>query len=102
MITSSGSVIFESGSIASYASPSIVVVPTLYARSDEVLLLLRVAPGGSPDVSTTEVLMRTTKTLLDAKTGTGTGDTAKYLNAVEQVLKDMLLALNPSVTFTIV
>lgn len=102
MITTNGNTIFESGSIVEYDTPNIVVVPTYYPRTGDVLITLRITPSASPDLTSAEVTFRTTKTDIDAKTGTGTGDTAKYLNAIEQVVKDMLLVLNPSVTFTIV
>jgi len=102
MITTNGNTIFESGSIVKYDTPNIVVVPTYYPRSGDVILTLRITPAASPDITSAEATLRTTKTDIDAKTGTGTGDTAKWINAVEQVAKDLLLALNPSITFTIV
>ena len=102
MITTNGNTIFEAGSIVKYDTPNIVVVPTYYPRTEDVLLTLRITPSASPDLTSAEATFRTTKTDIDAKTGTGTGDTAKYYNAVEQVVKDLLLALNPSITFTIV
>lgn len=42
-----------------------------------------------------------TKAEIDAFTGSGTGDTEKAQNAVEQAVKDYLETLNPSSTVTI-
>lgn len=102
MITSNGDVIFTSGSLEKYTTPSITTVPALYIRTGDIACVLHIADTGSPTITVTQKDWRTTKTLVDAKTGTGTGDTAKYLQAIEQVLKDELLVLNPTVTFTIV
>lgn len=102
MITSNGNVIFSAGSLEKYTTPSITTVPALYIRTGDIACTLHIADTGSPTVTVAQKDWRTTKTLTDAKTGAGTGDTAKHLNAIEQVLKDELLVLNPSVTFTIV
>ena len=102
MITTNGNTIFEAGSIVEYDTPNIITIPTYYPRTEDVILTLRITPSASPDLTSAEATLRTTKTDIDAKTGTGTGDTAKFINAVEQVVKDLLLVLNPSITFTIV
>lgn len=102
MLTTNGNVIFESGSIVQYNTPNIVVVPTYYPSTGDVLITLLITPSASPGLTVAEATLRTKKTDIDAKTDTGTGDTEKFQNAIEQVAKDMLLALNPSITFTIV
>ena len=102
MIQSNGDVVYESGSIQKYTTPDTYCDPQYFQRTGDITVNLRVVPTGSTTFTSAEYVMRITKTQVDAKTGTGTGDTAKWQNAVEQVVKDLLLALNPSITFTIV
>lgn len=102
MIQSNGDVVYESGSIQKYTTPDTYCDPQYFQRTGDIIVNLRVVPTGSATFTSAEYVMRITKTQVDAKTGTGTGDTVKWQNAVEQVIKDLLLALNPSITFTIV
>lgn len=101
MITSSGNVIFKSGALDVYTTPDIYPTINLDIRNGTLRAKLRVSATGAT-VTASEIDYETTKTAVDLKTGTGTGDTTKFQNAFEQVLKDDLLVLNPSVTFTIV
>lgn len=89
---------------AYYTTPAITVNPYVDTRSGIIICTLNVATSGSPTVAIVQVSMETTKAAVDAKIGSVllTGDTAKFLNALDQVVKDWLLVLNPSVTFTIV
>ena len=102
MIQSNGDVIYESGSIQKYTTPDTYCDPHYFQRTGDIIVNLRVVPTGITTFTSAEYVMRITKTQVDAKTGTGTGDTAKWQNAVEQVIKDNLAALNSGVTFTIV
>lgn len=102
MITSSGNVVFESGSIQKYSTPDIYSDVQYFARTRQIIVSLQVCPSGVTDFTVATFQMRMTKSDVDAKTGSDTGDTAKFLNAVEQVVKDNLVALNPGITFTIV
>jgi hypothetical protein len=102
MIQSNGDVIYESGSIQKYTTPDTYCDTQYFQRTGDIAVNLRVVPTGSTTFTSAEYVMRITKTQVDAKTGTGTGDTAKFQNAVEQVIKDNLVALNSGVTFTIV
>ncbi|NBW12129.1 MAG: hypothetical protein EBR82_29275 [Caulobacteraceae bacterium] len=102
MITSSGDVIYESGSIEKFTTPDTYCDPQYFQRTGDIVVNLRVVPTGSTTITSANFIMRITKSQVDAKTGTGTGDTAKWQNAVEQVVKDNLVALNSGVTFTIV
>lgn len=101
MITSNGNVILQSGDIKGYDTPTIVVAPRLIVRTNEVECALQIfASGGS--IQLYEAATVVTKATVDGYTGTGTGDYAKFLNALDQAVKAWLLTLNPSITFTIV
>lgn len=101
MITASANVIFESGAIQAFTTPSMTLVPNLYIRSGDITCVVHIAATGTPTVTVIQKDFRTTKTAVDLKTGTGTGDSAKFLNAVEQVYVDYLVTLNGAI-FTIV
>lgn len=99
-ITSNTDIIEESGSTVQIASPNIYVTPVW----EPFTLTWRCTlgfTGASPTTVVREYTMRLTKATVDAKTGTGTGDTEKCINAILQCVKDYLLALNGSTTFTI-
>lgn len=99
-ITSNTDIIVESGGTVQYASPNIYVKAAWEPGNANWLCTLGFT-GASPTVIVAEYSIRILKATVDAKTGTGTGDTEKSQNAILQCVKDYLLALNGSTTFTI-
>jgi hypothetical protein len=100
-ITSNTDILLESGSIEQFASPDIVCMSTFNPDDDTWLVILRIRPTGTKEYRK-EYGLRPTKADIDAYTGSGTGDTRKIQNAIEQYVSDYLLAINGSTTFTIV
>ena len=102
-ITTNGVIILESGSIASHNTPDIYATGTYSPFSEAwVVTLTLTKPSAGAGAIYAEFSMRYTKAEIDAYTGTGTGDTAKIENAILQAVNATLLALNASITFTIV
>ena len=101
-ITSSGRVYLEAGALQSYASPTIYVVPSYNPFLSQVSCRLSLT-APSTTIVVAEIMVVFDKATVDAKTGTGTGATAKFFNAVNQCVKDWLEAIsdNSTVTFTI-
>lgn len=101
-ITTNGTIILESGSIASHNTPD-VYAHGEYNPFDETWLvkITLTKPGAGASAIYADSYIRYTKAAIDAYTGTGTGDTAKIQNALLQAVKATLLALNASITFTI-
>ncbi len=101
-ITSSGRVHFETGSLQSFSSPTIYANPTYNPILEQVRCKMLVSDPATTDIIA-EFVVVFSKATVDAKTGTGTGDTAKFLNAVYQCVKDHLEAItdNSTVTFTL-
>ncbi len=97
-ITTNGVIILESGSISSHNTPDIYATSQYSPFSECWLVTLTLT---KPAIYA-EFSMLYTKAQIDAYTGTGTGDTAKIENAILQAVKATLLALNASITFTIV
>lgn len=102
-ITTSGSIVLESGSISRHDTPDIYVGFTYSSfQTAYIANLTLTKPGAGAGEIYAEFQIRYTKAQVDAYTGTGTGDTAKIQNAILQAVKATLLALNPAITFTIV
>ena len=102
-ITSSGDVIFESGSIEKYDTPAIFVNGCYNVRHETWLVTMGITYGvvSSSSPVKREFTVLFTKAEIDAFTGAGTGDTEKIQNALDQAVVDYLQALNVSITFTI-
>ena len=102
-ITTNGRIILSSGSIEQHDTPDIVVSGSYSVRAAIWNVALKIQPAGSGALDAyRDFQIQYTKAEIDAYTGTGTGDTAKIQNALEQAVKATLLALNASITFTIV
>lgn len=101
-ITSSGRVYFEAGALQSFASPTIYVSPTYNPILEQVRCRLSISAPSSTDI-VFETVVVISKATIDAKTGSGTGDTEKFFDAVNQCVKDYMEAIadNSAVTFTI-
>ncbi len=102
-ISSDTNIILEVGSPKQYASPNIFVHGEYYARQGVWLLVLQLTPTifSASAGAYQEFSIRLDKATVDGYTGTGTGDTAKIQNALEQAVGGYLGAFNPSTTFTI-
>lgn len=103
-ITSSGDVLFESGSIEKFDTPGIFVNSSYNVRHETWLVTMSVIAGGVITASTPvkrEFTIVFTKAQIDAFTGAGTGDTETIQNALDQAVVDYLSTINPSITFTI-
>lgn len=101
-ITSSGRVCLEAGALQSFASPTIYINPSYNPFLSQVSCRLSLT-APSTTIVVSEITVVFDKATVDAKTGTGTGDTAKFFSAVNQCVKDWLEAIadNSTVTFTI-
>lgn len=102
--TSAAPFVLEDGSEQKFDGSSIIVEPSYFTRASAYSVKLRVVNSGSIDVEMRDAYLQISKATVDTFTGTGTGDTAKMLNAVEQAVVDYLEAMpdNSGVTFTIV
>jgi len=102
-ITCSGDIYLESGALDKYASPVIFTNGTFDNRAGTWTVKLELSTGVVSAASPIkkEYYIRFTKAQIDAYTGSGTGDTAKLQNALDQATKDYLLTVNPVITFTI-
>lgn len=102
-ISTDTNIILESGSSTEYATPIIFVRGQYEVRQEQWLVTMGLSFGvfsASMPIKA-EYSLRFTKTEIDAFTGTGTGDTEKIQNALEQAVVDYLQPLNVSTTFTI-
>lgn len=102
MITTSGLIIAETGSITQYNTPDIYCIPTIHDDAGAYISvqLFFYKPGSTYQVG--EYQWRTDLATIDAETGSGSGETAPFFNAVQKAVKTYLSALNGGITFTIV
>lgn len=98
-----GQVYVLDGAIQSYTNPDIYVIPTLDQFTLNVSIRCVIVDASVDIQQVAEFSLICRKDDIDAFTGTGTGDTAKFLNAVLQYVKDYLEAIpdNSGITFTI-
>ena len=101
-ITTSGDIVVESGALEKYTSSSILVGGTYNPIDQTWSTTAYIVDASTRIIVSREVNYRFTKTAIDLITGTGTGDTAKIQNALEQAVKTTLFAINGAITFTIV
>jgi len=102
-ITATGNIILESGSIEEFNAPVIFVTSQFEPRQEKWTVTIGISTGvvSASSPVTRERTISFTKAEVDAFTGSGTGDTEKAQNAVEQAVVDYLETLNPSSTITI-
>lgn len=102
-ITATGNVVFESGSIEEFNAPTVFVSGSYENRTQSWLLTLGISSGvvsaSSPIIRSYS--LRFSKADIDAFTGSGSTDTEKCQNALDQAVKDYLETLNPTSTVTI-
>jgi len=100
-ISSSGNVIFYSGSIERYSSPDIYVDATYHTiRGVWVATLAIGATGATTDFIKTYQIEFDYATI-DALTATGATNTEDIQNCLLQAVEDYLTALNGGTTFTL-
>jgi len=87
-------------SIRAFDSPNIYVMPCYNPISQTWLVTLRFVDTSSFENIGFDYSIQFTKAEVDAFTGTGTGDTEKCQNAVEQTVVDYLEGINGAI-FTI-
>ncbi len=102
-ITGDAPTFVEEGGQLSYDDPTIMVDASYRPLLQNFICRLEFSDGATTTPQG-EFYMVVTKAQVDAKTGTGTGDTAKWHNALLQVIVDRLEAIteNVAVTFTII
>lgn len=69
--------------------------------TNDLVIQVEIKKAGGDSGSYDALLLYTTSSALAAYTGSGSGDTGKFFNAVEQYYKAQLEAHNPSLAFTI-
>lgn len=98
-ISTSGDMKFDD-TLKRFVDPNIYVVGTYYQELEQWRVTLSVREETSFVPSNYEHTMMLTKAEVDAETGSGTGDTAKCQNALEQAVVTYLEVLNGAI-FTI-
>lgn len=102
-ITATGYCIFESGSIEEFNDPLVFVKGSYDVRQEVWTVTMGISTGvvSASSPIKREIFTSFTKAEIDAFTGSGTGDTAKLQNALDQAVKDLIETLNVSSTVTI-
>lgn len=102
-ITSDGQVYLYAGALESYDQPTIWAATDYNPVFQSVGIRLLVAAAAAEAEIVAEFRLLATKSDIDAYTGSGTGDTEVFNNAVMQHVKNYLegLSENTGVTFTI-
>ena len=101
--TATAAFVLEQDAQAQYLGASIICEPTFFETTDQFAVTLRILDS----VSTNEIArgyMEVTATEVDAETGSGTGETDPWFNALQKAVKTKLEAIadNSGVTFTVV
>lgn len=102
-ITTTGDIVFEASALEKFDAPTIFVSGCYNPRQETWIVTLGLSTGVVSATSPIkkEVTIIFTKAEIDAFTGSGTGDTAKLQNALDQAVKDLIETLNVSSTVTI-
>ena len=101
-ISSNEVITFEEKIIKSYASPNIYLRGDYNSQDSTWRLLLTIVETSfDADFAGDEYRIVFTKAEVDEFTGTGTGDTEKIENALQQCLINYLEGINTTTTFTI-
>lgn len=102
-ITGNACTYVEEGGMTCYDSPTIMVDASYRPLLLNFVVRLEFSDGATTNPQG-EFYMVVTRTAVDAKTGTGTGETNIWHNALLQVVKEYLEGIteNAAVTFTII
>jgi hypothetical protein len=85
-----------------YTSAAEIHLNFLYREDGIVIGYATITDGGASDYPTQgEAIFELTTTLIDAETGSGSGESAPFYNAAQKAVKTILAALNGGVTFTV-
>ena len=97
-----GQVYLADGALSSYTNPDIYVSPKYNPFVENWVVTCTVTPGGADIVEVVEFTVTFRKGDIDAYTGSGTGDTAKLIHAIEQAVIDYLegITANSGITFS--
>ena len=101
-ITFDSSAAFATGQGRQFRSPDIVCIGRLVDLEGSGRHVYETQARDNKGAVMGGGLFEFTTAALNALTGSGADDTAKYFNCVEQAVKAELETLNPSATFTIV
>lgn len=102
-ISTNGNIILESGSIEEFDTPNIYCEATLQKRVGVWQVVLQLTPVGAPSVGAFVKTFQIDipEADIDALTCSGSDNSDKTQNCILQAVKDYLLVLNPSITFTL-
>lgn len=102
-ITSSGGQVYVSiDGKASYLNPDIYVAPVYYPATQNIYIRCIVSDPSIDYNEQAEFSIIATKAELDGYSGTGTGDTAKFISACQKFVSTYLetIPANSGITFT--
>lgn len=102
-IETSGNIILESGSIEEYNQPDIYCEGTYQRRIGvwQVIVQLKINGGTSSDGFVKTMQIDFDDSVIDALSCTGGSTSETIQNCILQAVAAYLLALNPSITFTL-
>lgn len=102
MITSNGKFIVDTSSPTFYDTADVrIFITTQDETGDDILIEIRLYKNTQPNV-VGSYNWRTTAALINAETGSGTGEWANFFTAAQLAVKTYLSGLNGAITFTIV
>jgi len=103
MITADANFIVNADkSLAEYTSAVEMHFSFLYREDGIVIAYASITDTGGTDTPVQgEAMFELTTTLIDAETGSGSGESAPFYNAAQKAVKTILAALNGGVTFTV-
>lgn len=99
-ISTAGDMKVEAADIKSFADPNITVNACYSPVTNVFIVTLDFWESAGLDDYQGQFILTLSKTTVDTFTGTGTGDTEKWQNAVEQAVVDYLEGINGAI-FTI-
>lgn len=101
-ISTNGDIIIQSGGIEIFDNPDIYCDAVYRARSSVWVVTINLsATGAGAGLSMKTAQINITKATMDALTCAGATNSDKTQNCVLQAVKNYLLVLNPSITFTL-
>lgn len=102
-ISTNGNIVLEAGSIEEYDTPNIYCEATLQKRVGVWQVILSLTPAGAPSAGASVKTFQVdfAEADIDALTCAGSDNSDKSQNCVLQAVAAYLLALNPSITFTL-
>jgi hypothetical protein len=101
--TASAAFVLEQDAQAQYLGSRIFCEPTFFEALDKFAVVLRITDSATLN-EIARGYMEVTATEVDAETGSGSGETDPWFNALQKAVKTKLEAIadNASVTFTVI